>query len=819
MYGRARSDTLTTTSSASSDILQTPQTPTILGVLDRFTASPSVVLKRSDSYGFSRVLEELRDGTGALSDGRPRTQSLVDPLETFTTPFQLAPPLVLSNAGSAHEMHEPSFEAQNSLPVDPLLHSTATSTSTTHTETQSMGIPHHMSEQSGVPDRPLLETMARGSTGADAGPGAKGSHSKIKAAVRRKLERSKSSLKALRSLDEVDEEDVTMRRRPGRLRSLISQSISRSHSSASLRSSVSSRYESRPSTPLPTAPLTYSQADDYAQYVDSGLRPADADGLLVHKARLRVKHRSHSVWTNTAPAEPVLSRPRAQSMPLFKQKKDLFGNMLPRELKVMVLSKLLQNRPAGNGRWAGEIGGRRELIKLSRVSKAWESLCFDGQLWPILDLADFASHLHPQTLRRILLNTGPFVTRLSLRSMESLATTHLIPLLAHPQFSLPNLTTMDLRGCKHLQPADLMALVSGSPRLVRINLKGLRAANSEVLRHLARGPTLVDLDVSRCWDLTIGDVLVFLRLLSPSRFETLRSLRVAGLKSYGPTVCDFMALLAESYLDVLDLTGVLHLTDDGITAYVDQLAALGRSSSLRHLILSSTFLTSDAFGPLEKLLPNVVTLELAGLPQAFSSSDSENQGLIDLIKSMPQLEKLDLEGTGSHGGVTDRLLDAIGEELRTLKIGFAKSVTPEGLTRLVKRCPRLLVLEADNTAANNAVMRAFLNRRGHSAAINLVDCRAITTSAYSVLAPTTRSRNAWTGFAATPFGYEEDTVDKPVLKTFWSWRRVAVPRDWRDARQAGEIKKDEPVASNSRGKRKWWKTEEDWDDRGGCVIM
>ena len=283
--------------------------------------------------------------------------------------------------------------------------------------------------------------------------------------------------------------------------------------------------------------------------------------------------------------------------------------------------------------------------------------------------------------------------------MESLVSTHLYPLFAYPHFGLPNLTTLDLRGCKLLQPADVIALVSASPRLIRLNLKGLRAANSEVMRHLARGPSLVDLDVSRCWDLTIGDVLVYLRLLRPSQLETLRSLRVAGLKSYGPTVCDFMALLADAYLDVLDLTGVHHLTDDAIVAYVERLAALGRSSSLRHLIMSSTSLTSDAFGPLEKMLPNVIKLELAGLPDAFGSGDSENKGLIDLIRSMPQLEKLDLEGTGSNGGVTDRLLDTVGEELRTLKIGFAKSVTAEGLTRLVKRCPRLLVLEADVSLA------------------------------------------------------------------------------------------------------------------------
>ena len=371
IYGRPRSDTITTTSSASSDVLQTPQTPTILGVLDRFTGTPSVVLKRSDSYGFSRVLEEVRGGSSGLSAHRhfdahrQSSESLVDPLVNSASPYQLAPPLLLPVSGTEDQSRETPLGARNLPPyVSPL---DVEAIPPPRAENPFMNPPHSAAEQTPRAETAPHDPTTQRPRGPEAVTDAKGGNSRIKAAVRRKLERSKSSFKALRSLDEVDEEDVGSKRRGGRLRSLISQSMSRSYSSTSLRSSASSRFDSRPTTPLPTAPLLSAQADNYAQCVDSGLRPADEDGLLVHKARLRVKHRSHSVWTTSAPAQPVLSRPRAQSMPLFRQKKDLFGSMFPRELKVMIMSRLLQDRPKGSGRWDGEIGGRRELVKLSRV--------------------------------------------------------------------------------------------------------------------------------------------------------------------------------------------------------------------------------------------------------------------------------------------------------------------------------------------------------------------------------------------------------------------------------------------------------------------
>lgn len=75
--------------------------------------------------------------------------------------------------------------------------------------------------------------------------------------------------------------------------------------------------------------------------------------------------------------------------------------------------------------------------------------------------------------------------------------------------------------------------------------------------------------------------------------------------------------------------------------------------------------------------------------------------------------------------------------------------------------------------------------------------------------------------------------DKAVLKSFWSWRRVGVPKGWREAlvdAEKGDSDKDKDVESGVidgavakrpdfvRRRGSWWVGEGD-DGRGNCVIM
>ena len=83
-------------------------------------------------------------------------------------------------------------------------------------------------------------------------------------------------------------------------------------------------------------------------------------------------------------------------------------------------------------------------------------------------------------------------------------------------------------------------------------------------------------------------------------------------------------------------------------------------------------------------------------------------------------------------------------------------------------------------------------------------------------------------------GYHEGEMDnRVVIKVFWSWRRVAVVKGWREVLRDKEKEHAEYRARggsdnagirtpSGRGgkKRGWWKNDEAFDDdRAGCVVQ
>lgn len=480
------------------------------------------------------------------------------------------------------------------------------------------------------------------------------------------------------------------------------------------------------------------------------------------------------------------------------------------------------------------------------MSKSWRQACLEGQLWPLLELTPFVAHMHPHTLAAIVHSSRKCIKTLSLKGAERLIGEYLLanlqvgPLRSlRPEAFFPSLMTLDFRGCASISSLDIVRILNEAPELRTANFKGVQAVSSDVIRTLARASVnLVHLDVSRCWDLTLGDLVVWLDALEPAQAAKMRTLRIAGIKSYGHGAADLLPLVASRLVNLrtLDVNGCTHLFAHNFERFAEVLRSAERASTIQHLNISScSSLTSQTFAHLVGLMPEMRYLEMANLANTFRGDNVDALGLVNLLRGMPRLQKLDLEGTGLYGGVTDRVMEVltpghgrsryagegatVGSELEELHIGFAKNVTAPTISRLIRKCTKLRVLEADvswgssfladeqNTAATNSVMREFLRRRfSPEARISLVDCRAVTPAAYLPLSPMTRPRSAWEGHAALPFAYDDGSridrsefpprilppavgefADKPVLKTFWSWKRVAVVPLWRDARKAGEV--------------------------------
>ncbi|OBZ78911.1 hypothetical protein A0H81_01299 [Grifola frondosa] len=229
-------------------------------------------------------------------------------------------------------------------------------------------------------------------------------------------------------------------------------------------------------------------------------RPSDA-------AILRAKSRSYSSPLPTSafdivPITPVdIFAPTPVSIP------DYFDEYLPREVRLHILAILVELyeaehlRNIRNGtwtvlkasssrhRWVGRERGVRELFKLCRVvSKSWRTLVFDGQLWAELDLRSFPK-IPPSVLAQLSESAGAFIKHIDFTGHTELfpsslldITTHLClePTLLHNSHT--HLTTVKLQGCTALTTSSLHELLTRSPSLQKLCLKGLTAVTNTNLR-------------------------------------------------------------------------------------------------------------------------------------------------------------------------------------------------------------------------------------------------------------------------------------------------------------------------------------------------
>lgn len=157
------------------------------------------------------------------------------------------------------------------------------------------------------------------------------------------------------------------------------------------------------------------------------------------------------------------------------------------------------------------MGGRRELIRLSRVSKSWLSLVYDGELWPSLSARPFANlppvegsaatsptrnsflpvlstaaaiSIPTSTLLAITSQAGPFIRSLDLRNLTTLssATMHALALAASP------VPLGSVRRSFDIAPDGLRGLgldeKDGVTRLTRLDLAGCRSFSGYALHHL-----------------------------------------------------------------------------------------------------------------------------------------------------------------------------------------------------------------------------------------------------------------------------------------------------------------------------------------------
>ncbi|GAA6063349.1 hypothetical protein JCM10212_004370 [Sporobolomyces blumeae] len=452
---------------------------------------------------------------------------------------------------------------------------------------------------------------------------------------------------------------------------------------------------------------------------------------------------------------------------------DLFERYLPIELQLRVFQAVLDvceddwrkeiqggkwTGAAANARWSeGRARGRRELARISQVSKTWRRLALDGQLWASAPSASTvgADALSPAAMTSIFDHSGAFVRHLDLRGLGRTLDSALLGRIvegasAFSTAGATGLTSIDLTGCTSITSAALDDLLTRSQHLERVNVFALTAVDDSHMDTLGRCcPRLSSLNVSRCKNLNAGALL---NCLSPIEGESsttrngLAVLKAAALRDMSDAVVVDI-FLRNPHLAVLDLSFSRGVTDmaferlvqgpplspaPAVTAsarrhqsrpsqMAEALITTARVAPsppplpkrvvpyLRSLNVSGcSALSSRTFCHLAGSLPNLEALELSRLPAAMNDSDH----LAALLDSCLNLGKIDLEDGFE---LTDVVLDALvpsegspSSPLEHLILNSCQSFTAAGIDRIVRSCSKLRYLEADGTDISDRTARDFV---------------------------------------------------------------------------------------------------------------
>ncbi|KAK3674746.1 hypothetical protein LTR78_005468 [Recurvomyces mirabilis] len=381
--------------------------------------------------------------------------------------------------------------------------------------------------------------------------------------------------------------------------------------------------------------------------------------------------------------EDYFSRPVSQQ--IVRRRDFNFWRDLPSELRMQVLTYL---QP-------------REIIRCSTVSKTWHKMCFDGQLWALVDTAEFYQDIPADGLVKIITSAGPFVRDLNLRGCVQLRETWHAKGLSD---ACRNLENFSLEGCR-IDRSSIHNFLYANNRLVHINLSGLAGATNSAMKIIASNcPKLEHLNISWCNNIDTRGVRKVVEAC-----PNLKDLRAGEVRGWDDL--ELMQILFEhNNLERLILMNCDTLNDEslavlleGNNSEVDYITGrpIVPSRRLKHLDLTRCRGLSDV--GLRCLVNNVPDLEGLQLSKIRGVFDST---LTDLLPTTPLLTHLDVEELED---LTNAVLQCLanvpcGSRLRHLSISYCENMGDTGMIPLLKTATNLRSLEMDNTRVSDLVL-------------------------------------------------------------------------------------------------------------------
>ena len=365
---------------------------------------------------------------------------------------------------------------------------------------------------------------------------------------------------------------------------------------------------------------------------------------------------------------------------------DFWGEM-PHEVKVQIFQYL---KP-------------KEIVRCSAVSRAWNRMCFDGQLWKNIDTEDYYRDISSDSLVKIITNAGPFVRDLNLRGCVQMRDRwgndgQKISDVCR------NLENFSLEGCR-IDRSTVHYFLLRNSRLVHINLSGLFAVNNSTMKIIAQGcQHLEHLNVSWCLHVdTKGLQKVVQSCLK------LSDLRAAEVKGFNDR--DFLLELYNSNkLERLIANHCSDLDDDslkiliqGLNPEIDPLTdrPIIPPRRFRHLDFSRCRALTDS--GIKALAYNVPLLSGLQLSHIDLLKDS---ALADLLSSTPRLTHLELEELDNLTNITLQNIakSPCAPYLHHLNISYCENLGDSGMLAVLKSCTSLCSLVMDNTRVSDLAL-------------------------------------------------------------------------------------------------------------------
>ncbi|KAL9637281.1 MAG: hypothetical protein Q9164_002294 [Protoblastenia rupestris] len=385
--------------------------------------------------------------------------------------------------------------------------------------------------------------------------------------------------------------------------------------------------------------------------------------------------------------EDYFSKPVVRAKELKKRKNFNFWGEMPHEIAVHILQFL---RP-------------KELVRCCLVSKAWHKMCFDGQLWINVNTEDYYQDIPAASLTRIMTKAGPFVRDLNLRGCVQMPERWSTDGL-NVSDACRNLEYFSLEGCR-IDRSSVHHFLIRNPRLVHINLSGLKDITNSAMRIIAQGcPQLEHLNVSWCLNVDTRGLLRIAQ--SCALLKDLRAGEIKGLndKAFLLELFEHNTLERLILSHCLDLDDEsLHLLIQGENPEIDPLTdrAIVPPRKLRHLDISRCkSLTVKGVQCLSHTVPRLVGFQLS------HCDGMTDDALTGIFESVPLLTHLDLEELDELSNISLQNLarSPCSKKLEHLNISYCENLGDSGMLQVVKSCSQLKSIVMDNTRVSDLVL-------------------------------------------------------------------------------------------------------------------